>query len=125
MIKEFKSFINRGNVVDLAVGVMIGGAFGKIITSIVDDLFMPLIGGLIGGVKFSSLSFSIGESIIKYGMLIQNIVNFILIAIFLFIVVKALNKMKPKKVEEEAKAIPAADVVLLTEIRDLLKKNKK
>ncbi len=125
MLKEFKKFISRGNVIDLAVGVMIGAAFGKIVSSLVDDIFMPLIGAAIGGLSFSELSFTIGESVIKYGLFIQNIINFIAIAFVLFILIKFINKMKPAKEEKEEKPKKADDVVLLEEIRDLLKKQNK
>lgn len=128
MIKEFKDFINRGNVVDLAVGVMIGGAFSKIISSIVDDLVMPIVGGIFGGFDFSTLNFMIGDSTVKYGMLIQNIVNFFLIAVFLFIVIRFLNKISKKedkkKQQNNTPPTPSEDIILLKEIRDLLKNKK-
>lgn len=128
MIKEFKEFINRGSVVDLAVGVMIGSAFSEIISSVVDDLIMPIIGGIFGGFNFSTLNFTIGNSIIKYGLLIQNIVNFFLIAAFLFIIIRFINKFNKKEdSKNKQKATPPApseDVVLLKEIRDLLKNKK-
>lgn len=122
MIKEFKKFISRGNVIDLAVGVMIGAAFGKIITSIVDDILMPLIGGIIGGFSFVELSFTMGEVVIRYGSFIQNVVNFLAIALCLFLIIKLVNKFKPAK--EEKPAAKPEDIVLLQEIRDLLKKQK-
>ncbi len=126
MIKEFKKFINRGSVVDLAVGVMIGGAFSKIISSIVDDLVMPFVGVILGGLDFSSLVIKIGEAEIKYGILIQNIVNFFLIAIFLFMIVKLINKAnkKDEAKPKETKVTKPEDILLLEEIRDLLKKKK-
>ena len=119
MLKEFKEFISKGNAVDLAIGVIIGGAFGAIVNSIVNDLIMPLIGIILGGIDFSGLAVTIGESVIAYGKLIQAIINFLIIAIVLFLIVKAINKMRTKK--EEAPAAPPADIQLLTEIRDLLK----
>ena len=128
MLKEFKEFIARGNVMDLAVGVIIGGAFGKIVTSLVDDILMPAIGMLIGGHDFSNLSVTIKDANIMYGKFIQNIVDFLIIAFCIFIIVKAVNKVMHKKEEkEEAEAAAeepkkSDEVVLLEEIRDLLKK---
>lgn len=120
MIKEFKDFIMRGNVLDLAVAVVFGAAFGAIINSLVNDIFMPIIGVIIGGVDFSSLAVTVGSAQINYGLFIQAIVNFLAIALCLFFVVKSANKFR-KPVEEEAPAKPD-DIVLLEEIRDLLKK---
>jgi len=122
MLKEFKDFINRGNVVDLAVAVIIGGAFGAIITSLVNDIIMPLIGVIIGGLDFASLSIQVDEATILYGSFIQAIVNFLLIALTLFLIVRSFNKLQ--KEEEAAPAPPpepSAEEKLLTEIRDLLK----
>ena len=105
MIKEFKKFISKGNVVDLAVGVIIGSAFSKIVSSLVDDILMPFIGIIIGGVDFSNLTLKIGAAKIKYGMFIQNIIDFLIIAFCVFIFVKAINKLSEitKKKEEETK----------------------
>ena len=125
MLKEFKKFISRGNVIDLAVGVMIGAAFGKIVSSLVDDIFMPLIGMAIGGLSFNELSFTVGEAVIKYGSFIQNIINFIAIAFVLFLIIKFVNKLKPAKEEKPAKVEKSADTLLLEDIRDLLKKQNK
>ena len=128
MIKEFKKFISRGNVLDLAVGVIIGGAFSKIVASVVDDLLMPLIGSLLGGFDFTNLSFKIGDAVIKYGSFIQNVFNFLFIALALFLIIKFINKLqKPKQDEKETKApvVKPDDVLLLEEIRDLLKKQNK
>ena len=130
MLKEFKEFALKGNVVDLAVGVIIGGAFGKIVTSLVNDIIMPIIGILLNGVNFTDLKYvikpasgDIPESAILYGSFIQNIVDFLIIAFCIFIMVKAMNSLKKKEEKEEEKpAEPTEDVVLLTEIRDLLKK---
>jgi large conductance mechanosensitive channel len=122
MLKEFRDFVNRGNVVDLAVAVIIGGAFGAIITSLVDDIIMPLIGVIIGGVDFASLSITVGEASILYGSFIQAIVNFLIIAFVLFLIVRSFTKLQ--KEEEEAPPAPpepSAEEMLLTEIRDLLK----
>ncbi|MDD2920781.1 MAG: large conductance mechanosensitive channel protein MscL [Anaerolineales bacterium] len=94
MIKEFKDFVMRGNVLDLAVAVIIGGAFGKIVGSLVNDIIMPLIGLVMGGVSFSNLSFTAGDAIIKYGLFIQTVVDFLVIAFVIFLIVKAANNMK-------------------------------
>ena len=126
MIKEFKEFIARGNVIDLAVGVIIGGAFGKIVTSVVNDLLMPLIGVVSGGIDFTGLSFKINEAEIKYGNFLQNVIDFLIIAFCIFILVKVVNKVTRKK-EETVEETPVArpeDVVLLEEIRDLLKQKE-
>ena len=128
MLKEFKEFISKGNVVDLAVGVIIGGAFGKIVTSLVNDIIMPIIGVIIGGINFTNLSIKIGESVIAYGSFIQNIIDFLIIAACIFVFVKFVNKLtnlnKVEEKEEPKKEEPkvAEDIKLLTEIRDLLKK---
>lgn len=94
MIKEFKDFVMRGNVLDLAVAVIIGGAFGKIVASLVNDVLMPLVGILLGGVNFTDLQITVGTAIIKYGAFIQTIVDFLIVAIVIFMIVKAANKMK-------------------------------
>jgi large conductance mechanosensitive channel len=122
MLKEFRDFINRGNVVDLAVAVIIGAAFGAIITSLVDDIIMPLVGAIIGGVDFAALSIQVGEATILYGSFIQAIVNFVLIAFVLFLIVRSFNKLQ--KQQEEAPPAPpepSPEEKLLAEIRDLLK----
>lgn len=128
MVQEFKTFISRGNVLDLAVGVIIGAAFGKIVTSVINDLIMPPLGLLIGGVNFTDLKLTIGGEAdklvtINYGNLIQVVFEFLVIAFVIFLVVKGFNTMKKK--EEAAPAAPpapSATETLLTEIRDLLKK---
>ena len=131
ILQEFKSFAMRGNVVDMAVGIIIGAAFGKIVSSFVSDVIMPPIGVLLGGVDFRDLALVIQEAteaqaavVIKYGAFIQTIVDFIIIAFAVFIGVKAMNSLKKKEETkpEPAPAAPPADIVLLTEIRDLLKK---
>ncbi len=94
MLKEFRDFAVRGNVVDLAVAVIIGGAFGKIVTSLVDDIIMPLVGLLIGGIDFKSLAFTVGSAKVTYGSFIQNVVDFIIIAIVIFLMVRAINSFK-------------------------------
>ena len=125
LAKEFKEFISKGNVVDMAVGVIIGSAFSKIVTSLVNDVIMPTIGIIIGGLDFTKLSITVKDSQIMYGSFIQNIVDFLIIAICIFIVVKIMNKFKKTKAVEEPKPKETPeDIKLLTEIRDLLKKNK-
>lgn len=122
ILKEFKDFAMKGNVLDLAVAVVIGGAFGKIVTSLVDDIIMPLIGVLIGGVDFTTLSVTVGSANVAYGNFIQQIVNFLIIAFSIFMVVKSINSFKKKPVEEPAAPpAPSNEEVLLAEIRDLLK----
>ncbi len=125
---EFKEFISKGNVLDLAVAVVIGNAFNAIVTSLVNDVIMPLVGILIGGINFSQISITLGEAHIMIGKFIQNIVNFLIVAFTIFVVVKAFNTLqkKTKKKEEKKEEAPkkAADIVLLEEIRDLLKKTK-
>ncbi len=123
-VKEFKDFISKGNVVDLAVGVIIGSAFGKIVTSIVNDVLMPLIGIIIGGHDFSNLSVTIGDATIRYGAFIQNVIDFFIVALCIFLFVKIINKFnKKEEVKEEVKR--DEQLVLLEEIRDLLKKQNK
>lgn len=126
-INEFKDFIAKGNVVDLAVGVIIGGAFGKIVTSIVSDILMPVIGVIIGGHDFTSLKISFGNANIMIGNFIQNVIDFLIIAICIFVIVKLINKLMPKKeeVEETTEPVKSDEVILLEEIRDLLKDNTK
>ena len=123
-LKEFKQFISRGNVIDLAVGVIIGSAFGKIVSSIVNDMLMPLIGIIIGGLDFSSLSIKVGSANIQYGSFIQNVIDFLIVAGCIFILIKIINKLSKKKEEEEV-VVKDEQVKLLEEIRDLLKHNKK
>jgi len=120
-IKEFKEFAVKGNVMDMAVGVIIGGAFGKIVSSLVDDIIMPVIGTLTGGIDFKELAVTVGEANIKYGSFIQNIIDFLIIAFCIFLMIKGVNSLMRKKEEEPAPAEPTAEEKLLTEIRDLLK----
>ena len=127
-VKEFKEFAMKGNVMDMAVGVIIGGAFGKIVTSLVDDVLMPVISLLTGGLDFANgLALKLGEgdnsAILKYGNFIQNVIDFLIIAFCIFLMVKAMNKIMPKKEEPEAPAGPTQEE-LLTDIRDLLKDKK-
>ena len=120
-INEFKTFIKRGNVVDLAVGFIMGSAFGKIVTSMVEDILMPLIGIIIGGIDFQNLTFKIGNAVVKYGSFLQNIINFLIVSFCIFIFVKIINEFKEEE-KGEKKAEPCSEEKLLTEIRDLLKK---
>ena len=124
MMKEFKEFISKGNVVDLAVGVIVGGAFGKIVTSLVNDILMPLLGIVLGGINFSNLTLRVGSAVIAYGAFIQNVIDFLIIAFCIFMFVKFINKLtvKPKKEEKVTEPVKSDEVVLLEEIRDLLKK---
>lgn len=125
-VKEFKEFAMQGNVMDMAIGVIIGGAFGKIVTSLVDDLIMPILGIFTGGVNFADLKYVMTEdNAIAYGAFIQNVIDFLLIALSIFVVIKLINKAKrPKEEEAPAPEEPSEDVKLLSEIRDLLKDQK-
>ena len=130
-IKEFKEFAMKGNVMDMAVGVIIGGAFGKIVSSLVDDILMPLVGVITGNVDFTKLQFAFGEgdmsAVLKYGNFIQNVVDFLIVAFCIFLMLKGINKLNRKKEEpapapEEPKGPTQEE--LLAEIRDLLKEKK-
>lgn len=130
MLKEFKEFAMKGNVLDLAIGVVIGGAFGKIVTSLVNDIIMPLVGALTGGVNFTYLSIvikpahdGVAASTLNYGNFIQNIVDFLIVAFAISMFIKLINKLKFEKKEEAVKEAPKVsdEVLLLKEIRDLLK----
>ncbi|WP_438349387.1 large-conductance mechanosensitive channel protein MscL [Paenibacillus sp. FA6] len=126
MLKEFKAFALKGNVMDLAIAVIIGAAFGKIVSSLVDDLFMPLIGLILGGKDFSGMQFPLGgDAFLNYGAFLQTVIDFIIVAFSIFLFVKLLSKFKQK---EEAKPTalpePSKEELLLTEIRDLLKQGK-
>ena len=137
--KEFKEFAVKGNVMDMAIGVIIGGAFGKIVSSLVNDIIMPLVGKAIGNVSFTDLFVNLstdekfatlkaaqeaGVSVFAWGQFVQNIIDFLIIALCIFLMVKAINKTKKKEepAPEPAPAEPSEDIKLLTEIRDLLKK---
>lgn len=121
-VEDFKKFIARGNVIDLAVGVIIGSAFGKIVSSIVDDILMPILGAIIGGIDFTNLSIKIGDAVITYGNFIQNVIDFLIIAACIFFIVKIFEKFERKEEEKEQEE-PKKDeqIILLEEIRDLLK----
>lgn len=123
MFKEFKTFIMRGNVMDLAVGVIVGAAFSKIVTSLVNDILMPLLGIVLGKVDFTKLT--IGS--VKYGMFIQNIVDFLIVAFCIFLMVKVINKIMKKQDDDkkEEKPVKSDELKTLEEIRDLLKKKNK
>lgn len=127
MIKEFKEFISRGNVMDMAVGVIVGGAFGKIVSALVDSILMPLIGVISGGHSVEDMAWNVGNASIGYGAFLQALIDFLIVAWVLFLVIKGLNKAKSlvaKEAEpdkEEPAPVPE-DIALLTEIRDLLKK---
>jgi large conductance mechanosensitive channel len=118
--KEFREFAVKGNVMDLAVGVIIGAAFGKIVASIVEDIVMPAIGSLMGGLNFSDLAIKVGSATLKYGKFLQTCLDFFIIAVAVFLVVKLVNRIKR---EEAAPKAPPRQEVLLEEIRDLLKKS--
>lgn len=130
MMKEFREFAMRGNVVDMAVGVIIGGAFGKIVSSLVADIVMPVLGIFTGGVDFKDMNIVLKEAVgeaeavtLNYGAFIQNVFDFVIVAFAIFMMIKALNKLKREQpAEEEAPAEPSSEEKLLTEIRDLLKK---
>ena len=122
-IAEFKAFIARGNVMDMAVGVIIGGAFSAITTSLIDDIVMPILGIFTGSVSFAELSFTVNGAVITYGNFIQAVLNFIIMAFVVFCLVKAMNKLHRKKEEASpAPPEPSAEEKLLAEIRDILKK---
>lgn len=126
MLKEFRTFISKGNVIDLAVGVIVGSAFSKIISSLVDDIIMPLFGVLLGGLDFSGLTLTFNNANINCGIFIQNVVDFLIIAFCLFMFIKFVNRLSSKKEDKNKKAspVPSDEVVLLREIRDLLKEEK-
>lgn len=124
ILVEFKEFISKGNVFDMAIGVIIGNAFSKIVTSLVNDIFTPLIGLIIGGLNFSTLSITVKDATIAYGLFIQNVIDFLIVAACIFTVVKLINKLKRKQPEEQSAPAKTDEVLLLEEIRDLLKKKK-
>jgi large conductance mechanosensitive channel len=130
MWREFKIFINRGNVMDLAVGVIIGAAFGKIVSSVVDDLISPVLGKITGGIDLSRMALSLGtktdgdkivEVGIKYGSFVQNVINFLIVAFVILLLVKAYNRLRKDTPKEESAPSPTPTESLLAEIRDLLK----
>ena len=122
MLKEFRDFISKGNVIDLAVAVILGVAFGAIITSLVNDILMPIIGIVFGGIDFTGMSILVGDAAISYGNFIQALINFLLIALALFLIVRGYNSLRKKEEKAPPPPEPSQEVKLLTEIRDLLKK---
>jgi len=120
MVSEFKAFAMKGSLMDMAVGIIIGAAIGKTVGALVDNILMPLIGLAMGGVDFSALSVTVGDAAIGYGAFIQALIDFLIIAFVIFMLLKMINNLQ--KQAEETPAAPAADIALLTEIRDLLKK---
>ena len=124
IISEFKTFVERGNVVDLAVGVVMGSAFGKIVTSLVNDILMPLIGVILGGLDFSGLAIKVGNASIKYGSFIQSVIDFLIVAVCIFTMIKFFEKFKKKEVKKEEPVKISEEILLLREIRDSLKKKK-
>lgn len=125
MFKEFKKFAMRGNAVELAVGVILGSAFGKIVSSLVEDIITPVIGLLIGGINVSNMSFTVGKAVVKYGQFFQTVIDFLIISFSIFLFIKLFNKVyhHDKKVEEDPPVLTKEEE-LLTEIRDLLKSEK-
>ena len=130
MWREFKEFINRGNVMDLAVGVIIGAAFGKIVSSVVDDLISPVLGKILGGIDLSGMKLPLGTKVegdklvevaIKYGSFVQNVINFLIVAFVIFLLIKGYNRLRKETPKEEPKQVPTQTESLLAEIRDLLK----
>jgi large conductance mechanosensitive channel len=122
VLKEFRDFAVKGNVVDLAVGVIIGAAFGKIVSSLVADLIMPLVGILVGGINYEDMVWEVGDAKVKYGSFIQNVVDFVIVAWVIFLMVKVINHFRRKAEEQPATAPPPRQEKLLEEIRDLLRK---
>lgn len=126
-VEEFKAFAMKGNVIDLAVAVVIGAAFGKIVSSLVANIITPLIGLVMGGVDFSGMSYMVGDAAVTYGVFIQSIIDFVIVALVIFMVIKGINKAQSmtageEEAEEEAPAEPSEEVKLLTEIRDSLRR---
>lgn len=122
LLKEFKTFALKGNVLDLAIGVIIGAAFGKIVSSLVSDIIMPVIGLLLGGVDFSGLKATIGDATLTYGVFLQTVVDFLIVSFSIFLFIRTINRFKRKEEEKsEEPPAPSKEEVLLAEIRDLLK----
>jgi len=121
MISEFREFAVKGSLIDMAVGIIIGAATGKMVSTLVENILMPIIGVFMGGVNFTELSIKVGDAAIGYGAFIQAMIDFIIIAFVVFMILKAINKMKENAAKEEEEAEDPADVALLSEIRDLLK----
>lgn len=123
MLKEFRAFISRGNVIDLAVGIIIGAAFTAIVKALVDNIITPIVGIFLGGIDFSSLAITVGEANITYGLFIQAVIDFLIIAFIVFLMIRFINRIREQFAKKEAvpPAAPPEDIKLLTEIRDLLK----
>ncbi|MCK8489885.1 large conductance mechanosensitive channel protein MscL [Paenibacillus sp. MBLB2552] len=124
MWKEFRAFALKGNVLDLAIGVIIGAAFGSIVTSLVNDILMPVVGLLVGGINLKEMQFQYGDTVLKYGAFLQTVIDFFIVSFSIFLFVKGINKLKRKEKEEpkpEAPSAPSKEEELLAEIRDLLK----
>jgi large conductance mechanosensitive channel len=126
MIKEFKEFAMKGSLIDMAVGIIIGAAVGKMVSTLVENILMPIIGVFLGGVDFQGLSITVGDAAIGYGAFLQALIDFLIIAFVIFMILKAINKMKAnfEQEKQEEPAAEPADVALLTEIRDLLKQGR-
>lgn len=125
MMKEFREFAMRGNVLELAIAVVLGAAFGKIVTALVENIIMPIVGIVLGGVNFSALTVKVGNAEVTYGIFIQAVIDFIIVAFAIFLFVKLINRFKRKEeAKEEAAPVVAPQTELLTEIRDLLKKER-
>ena len=122
IVQEFREFAMKGSLIDMAVGIIIGAAVGTMVSTLVESIIMPLVGILMGGVDFSSLSFNVGEAAIGYGAFIQALIDFLIVAFVVFMILKAINKMKANQ-EQESESVPA-DIELLTEIRDALKQGR-
>ena len=129
MFKEFKDFAVKGNIIDLAVGVVIGGAFGRIVSSLVNDIIMPLVGILVGGVDFANLEITFADSVIRYGAFLQSMVDFLIVAVAIFMFIRLINRFKRRFEKEKTVVVlapvepkPTPEQILLTEIRDLLRK---
>ncbi len=123
LVNEFKSFISRGNVIDMAVGIIIGAAFTSIVTSLVRDIVMPIVGAVTGGVDFTSYSTTIGTASIAWGTFIQNVINFLLVALVVFVMVKSIARLQRKEEKPAEPQGPSDEVVILTQIRDLLERS--
>lgn len=125
-LDQFKAFAMKGNVIDLAVAVVIGAAFGKIVSSLVEDIVMPIIGLFLGGVDFSGLSYTLGSAVVSYGVFIQSVVDFVIVALAIFMVVRGINKAQEKVVKKEEEVVapkgPSEEAKLLMEIRDSLRR---
>ena len=121
LLREFREFAVKGSVVDLAVGIIIGAAFGKIVSSLVADIIMPIVGAVVGGIHYENLFIQVGDAKIMYGRFIQNVVDFVIIALVIFLMIRAINRLRHKDADKPPAATPPREEQLLAEIRDLLK----